>query len=163
MPGAAKFLTCEADYALILCNFVKRYCVFDNTPRNQTVSIDRVILEAPCWLFRTVSVVSWFCPVFKFLLLSCPDSRGEDLSKCECEIGIGFSEDAPDTPTCRSCSFCSDGTLNYNCENVAGGTCIGRTCDGSCIVSLEYASAAVAHWTPISLWITATLPFLGFL
>lgn len=55
MPGIARFLTCEAHYALILCNFVKRYCVFDNTPRDQTVSIDRVILEAPCWLFRTVS------------------------------------------------------------------------------------------------------------
>lgn len=93
------------------------------------------LLLIPC--FRNPCLIA-----IKFLLLSCPDSRGEDVSKCECEIGVGLSEDAPDTPTCSSCSFCSDGSLEYSCANVARGTCIGRTCDGSCVASLEYTSDA---------------------
>jgi hypothetical protein len=152
--------------ALIVCIHVKRYCVFDNTPRDQTVCIDTFIVEVPYWLFRSrllshYSVYLSTLP-FKFLVLSCPDSRGEDLSQCECEIGIGFSEDAPNTPTCRFCSFCSDGTLNYNCDNLAGGTCIGRTCEGSCIVSLDYSAAVMRTTSILVSWITASLLLLDF-
>jgi hypothetical protein len=83
-----------------------RYCIFDDTPREDT-----------------------------FLVLSCPDTR-DDLSRCHCTIGVGESEDAPNTPTCSKCGFCRDGTLAYDCRNVADGSCIGMNCRGQCISSL---------------------------
>jgi hypothetical protein len=73
-----------------------RYCIFDDTPREGA-----------------------------FLSLSCPTSR-DDLTQCGCTIGIGDSEDAPNTGTCWKCGFCRDGSLAYDCRNVAEGTCIGR-------------------------------------
>jgi hypothetical protein len=73
-----------------------RYCMFENTPRGGA-----------------------------FLSLSCPTSRN-DLRACGCEIGIGASKDAPNTPTCNLCGFCKDGSLAYDCRNVAEGSCIGR-------------------------------------
>ena len=92
----------------------KRYCVFDNTPREGT-----------------------------FLVISCPDSKGEDLYQCSCSIGVGNPMDAPNTPTCETCSFCPDETLSYNCQNVAVGTCIGRDCGDNCIASS--GSVTMAH------------------
>jgi hypothetical protein len=83
-----------------------RYCIFDDTPRENT-----------------------------FLMLSCPDTR-DDLSRCHCTIGVGEPEEAPDTPTCLKCGFCTDGTLAYDCRNVADGSCIGMNCRGQCISSL---------------------------
>lgn len=90
------------------------YCVFDSTPREGT-----------------------------FLVISCPDSKGEDLYQCSCSIGVGNPVDAPNTPTCDLCSFCPDETLSYNCQNVASGTCIGRDCGDNCIASAD--SATMVH------------------
>eukprot|EP00980_Cylindrotheca_fusiformis_P017650 scaffold5529_cov117-Cylindrotheca_fusiformis.AAC.27 len=73
-----------------------RYCIFDDTPRNGA-----------------------------FLSLSCP-TTSDDLTQCGCTIGIGDSGDAPNTDTCGKCGFCIDGSLAYDCRNVAEGTCIGR-------------------------------------
>lgn len=111
----------------------------------------------------------------QFLILSCPKNRGEDLSQCQCEIGIGNSQDVvPDTPTCQSCSFCDDGSLSYNCNNAAQGTCVGRTCDGTCIVSTDISSSAgrtsltgttmtVSSWSShLPFVMTMTLLFLVF-
>ena len=84
-----------------------RYCTFDDTPRPGT-----------------------------FLVLSCPNSNDDDLSKCQCTVGVGEPEEAPNTDTCLKCGFCKDGTLAYDCRKVAEGTCIGRNCLGDCISSL---------------------------
>ncbi len=75
-------------------------------------------------------------------MISCPDSRGENLYQCACSIGVGDPVDAPNTPTCDKCSFCEDETLSYNCQNVATGTCIGRNCGDECIASLDSAAMA---------------------
>jgi hypothetical protein len=85
-----------------------RYCTFADAPREGT-----------------------------FLMLACPDSKGDDLSLCECTIGVGKPEEAPNTDTCSDCGFCTDGTLAYDCRNVAEGTCIGRNCRGDCVSSME--------------------------
>ena len=82
-----------------------KYCIFSQTPRDEA-----------------------------FLSLSCP-TTDYDLAECACTIGIGDAEDAPNTPTCWKCGFCNDGSLAYDCRNVAEGTCIGRTCGGDCVSS----------------------------
>jgi hypothetical protein len=82
-----------------------RYCLFEDTPREHT-----------------------------FLVLSCPNTE-HDLSQCHCTIGVGEPEEAPNTDTCWKCAFCNDGTLAYDCRNVAEGTCIGRNCQGECVSS----------------------------
>lgn len=112
-----------------------RYCTFDNIPREST-----------------------------FLAMQCPDSRGEDLSKCHCTIGIGEPEEAPNTDTCDQCAFCSDGTLAYDCRNVAEGTCIGRKCNGDCISSTEAPVDILSEaWTPeLSSTLTAATLLAAF-
>ena len=87
---------------------VYRYCSFDDTPREET-----------------------------FLQLACPDSKGEDLQLCYCTIGVGEPAQAPGTDTCDQCTFCADGSLAYDCRNVAEGTCIGRSCNGECISDVD--------------------------
>ena len=74
-----------------------RYCMFEDTPRSGA-----------------------------FLSLSCPTTREDSVAQCQCTIGIGDSQDAPNTDTCWKCGFCRDGSLAYDCRNVAEGTCIGR-------------------------------------
>ena len=41
--------------------------------------------------------------------------------------------------SCTRCFFCPDGTLSYNCDNVARGTCIGRNCGDECLASVEFS------------------------
>lgn len=104
-----------------------RYCIFDDTPR-----------------------------IGAFLSLSCPTTR-DDLSQCGCTIGIGDSEDAPNTETCWKCGFCRDGSLAYDCRNVAEGTCIGRYVYSSLAsmllqdelsrANLKFLSVAGIAWT----------------
>ena len=84
-----------------------RYCIIDNTPRDDL-----------------------------FLIITCPttDSRDE-YHECACTIGVGDPLDAPNTDTCLKCGFCTDNTLAYDCRNVADGNCIGVNCRGECISS----------------------------
>lgn len=110
-----------------------RYCIFDETPREGT-----------------------------FLMLSCPDTK-DDLSRCQCTIGVGDPEEGPNTRTCLKCGFCSDGKLAFDCRNVADGTCIGMNCRGECVSSLVeediFASAATVGASLISIFVmtSATL------
>mmetsp|Transcript_14844 Transcript_14844/g.35978 ORF Transcript_14844/g.35978 Transcript_14844/m.35978 type:complete len:196 (-) Transcript_14844:1725-2312(-) len=85
-----------------------RYCMFEDTPRSGA-----------------------------FLSLSCPLSREDSMAQCQCTIGIGDSQDAPNTATCWKCGFCRDGSLAYDCRNVAEGTCIGRNCLDECLSSFN--------------------------
>ncbi|CAJ1937708.1 unnamed protein product [Cylindrotheca closterium] len=86
-----------------------RYCMFEDTPRSGA-----------------------------FLSLSCPTTRDDySMAQCQCTIGIGDSQDAPNTNTCWKCGFCRDGSLAYDCRNVAEGTCIGRNCLDECLSSFN--------------------------
>ena len=118
-----------------------RYCVFSDTPRDGT-----------------------------FLSLSCPTTK-DDLSQCSCSIGIGDAQDAPNTDTCWKCGFCRDGSLAYDCRNVAEGICIGRTCLDDCVSSyddpqnlmLESGGSKVpTSWIIVSMSLLSTASMLYF-
>mmetsp|Transcript_9514 Transcript_9514/g.25867 ORF Transcript_9514/g.25867 Transcript_9514/m.25867 type:complete len:222 (-) Transcript_9514:1308-1973(-) len=87
-----------------------RYCTIPNTPRQDT-----------------------------FLVLACPqfDPALQNYADCECTIGVGQLEDAPNTDTCFKCAFCKDNALAYDCRNVAQGSCVGVNCKGECIASTD--------------------------
>lgn len=106
--------------------------ILKTTPWNDRALMRELQLtEGKCWSTRDDRNPNRYC-MFEdtprsgaFLSLSCPTAR-DDMAKCQCTIGIGDSQDAPNTDTCWKCGFCRDGSLAYDCRNIAEGTCIGR-------------------------------------